>query len=302
VANGLAVKYADQFPAISLPEWGSFLGGEISNAHAAWRYTLISGLIPALPLIIIRPFLPESPTWAATRASGQLQRPSLLELFAPKLRRTTIVTTIMFACSYGAAFGAIQQIPQIVPGLPDVKAATEGKPVPEQKAIEQQKAVTASTSQEIGGLVGRFALAILAVRILSRRKLLRVFQVPGLIVVPLVFALTPSQGLTALTAGAFLAGLFTVAQFSFWGNYLPRVYPVHLRGTGEGFAANIGGRMIGTSFAWVTQTVSVMSWGEGIAPPMKLAYTAAGVALFVYLVGTIACFWLPEPGQEELPD
>jgi hypothetical protein len=45
-----------------------------------------------------------------------------------------------------------------------------------------------------------------------------------------------------------------------------------------------------------------MSWGEGIAPPMKLAYTAAGVALFVYLVGTIACFWLPEPGQEELPD
>ena len=46
--------------------------------------------------------------------------------------------------------------------------------------------------------------------------------------------------------GAFLAGLFTVAQFSFWGNYLPRVYPVHLRGTGEGFAANIGGRMIGT--------------------------------------------------------
>ena len=49
-----------------------------------------------------------------------------------------------------------------------------------------------------------------------------------------------------------MAGLFTVAQFSFWGNYLPRVYPVHLRGTGEGFAANIGGRMIGTSFAAVT--------------------------------------------------
>ena len=37
----------------------------------------------------------------------------------------------------------------------------------------------------------------------------------------------------------FLAGLFTVGQFSFLGNYLPRVYPVHLRGTGEGFAANI---------------------------------------------------------------
>ena len=47
--------------------------------------------------------------------------------------------------------------------------------------------------------------------------------------------------------GIFLVGMLTIAQFSFWGNYLPRVYPTHLRGTGESFAANVGGRMIGTS-------------------------------------------------------
>ena len=52
---------------------------------------------------------------------------------------------------------------------------------------------------------------------------------------------------------AFAVGLMTVAQFSFWGNYLPRVYPTHLRGTGEGFAANVGGRMIGTSAALLAQ-------------------------------------------------
>ncbi len=68
----------------------------------------------------------------------------------------------------------------------------------------------------------------------------------------------------------FLAGLFTVAQFSFWGNYLPRVYPTHLRGTGEGFAANIGGRMMGTGFAFVTtQLTNVM---PGATPPTRLAY------------------------------
>jgi hypothetical protein len=99
-----------------------------------------------------------------------------------------------------------------------------------------------------------------------------------------------------------LAGLFTVAQFSFWGNYLPRVYPVHLRGTGEGFAANIGGRMIGTSFAWVTNTLAVSLFVDKTSPAMNIAYTAAGVALFVYLVGTIACFWLPEPAAEALPE
>jgi MFS family permease len=302
LAYKLATTYADQLPLIALPEWASFVGGQITDGHAAWRYTLMSGLIPAIPLIVIRPFLPESPAWAQKRAAGTLRRPSLLELFAPDLRQTTIVTTLMFACSYGAAFGAIQQIPQIVPGVPEVKAATEGKPVPAQKAIEQGKAADVGTAQEIGGLVGRFLLAILAVRIISRRKLLRVFQIPGLIIVPLVFAFAPMHSLNALTVGAFLAGLFTVAQFSFWGNYLPRVYPVHLRGTGEGFAANIGGRMIGTSFAWVTNTIAVQAFAKGTSPPINMAYTAAGVALFVYLVGSIACFWLPEPGKEELPD
>ena len=148
----------------------------------------MSGLIPAIPLILIRPFLPESPVWAQKRAAGTLRRASVFELFAPGLRQTTIVTTIMFACSYGAAFGAIQQLPQIVPGVPEVKAQTAGKPVPAQKKIEQENAAHVGTSQEIGGLIGRFLLAVLAVRIVSRRSLLRVFQVPGLIVVPLVFA------------------------------------------------------------------------------------------------------------------
>jgi MFS family permease len=303
LAYGFCTRNAASFPAITLPEWASsILGGEISDPHAPWRYTLMSGLVPAIPLIVIRPFLPESPIWAQKRASGTLRRPSLAELFSPRLRQTTIITTIMFACSYGAAFGAIQQLPQIVPGVADVKAEVEGKPPVDAKRIEQARAAEVGTSQELGGLLGRFLLAVLAVRIVSRRSLLRVFQIPGLIVVPLVFAFAPLMGLSTLAVGAFLAGLFTVAQFSFWGNYLPRVYPVHLRGTGEGFAANIGGRMIGTSFAWVSNFIAANFYAESVPAATKMAYTAAGVALFVYLAGSIACFWLPEPGAEDLPE
>ena len=66
-----------------------------------------------------------------------------------------------------------------------------------------------------------------------------------------------------------------MAQFSFWGNYLPRVYPVHLRGTGESFAANIGGRLIGTSFAWVTATLAVTP--DRAYAPTKVALVAAAV-------------------------
>ena len=58
----------------------------------------------------------------------------------------------------------------------------------------------------------------------------------------------------------FFVGFFTVAQFSFWGNYLPRVYPVNLRGTGESFAANVGGRMVGTGANFLTTRLARSFW------------------------------------------
>jgi hypothetical protein len=102
-----------------------------------------------------------------------------------------------------------------------------------------------------------------------------------------------------LKIGIFIAGLLTVAQFSFWGNYLPRMYPVHLRGTGESFSANVGGRMIGTSAnaltaALVTVLPSLIAM-EGATRPTILAYSAAFTAFLVYSLGTIACSFLPEP-------
>jgi len=278
-AYQLSVTFSSALPAI--------YGG-----HAAWRYTLISGVIPTIPLIIIRPFLPESPAWQQKKAAGTLKRPSFAELFQPAFRHTTWITALMFACSFGAAFGAIQHTPRIVPGLPEVMHLPRDA---------QEKIIgVVQQYQEMGGLVGRVVLAFLAVKIISRRRLLRVFQVPGLIVVPLVFLFPALRDLETLKWGIFLAGFLTVAQFSFWGNYLPLVYPTHLRGTGESFAANIGGRMIGTSAALLTTQLANVMPGAGAST--KLAYSAAAVAFLVYAVGFTASFWLPEPKQDRLPD
>jgi nitrate/nitrite transporter NarK len=276
----------------------------IHQGHDNWRYLLISGLIPAIPLIIIRPFLPESPVWKEKKAAGTLKRPSFAEIFKPLYRRTTLVSALIFACSLGVAFGAIQQLPQIVPGLVQVDSSV---PPPERQRIVQSTVAAVQTLQEAGGLVGRFILAFLAVRILSRRRLLRVFQVPGLVIVPLVFLYPAVHDLTLLKWGIFFGGLFTVAQLSFWGNYLPRMYPTHLRGTGESFAANVGGRMIGTSAALLTTQFVVLFGGSdpglGLAEKAHyLAYGAAAVAFLVYAIGLVASFWLPEPKRDELPE
>src|SRR5262245_30949729 len=103
----------------------------IYGGQENWRYLLISGLIPAIPLIVIRPFLPESPVWQEKKAAGTLKRPSFAELFRPEFRTTTLVTAAMFACSLAAAFGAIQQLPQIVPGLPELSSL----PAPEKQKV-----------------------------------------------------------------------------------------------------------------------------------------------------------------------
>lgn len=291
----------------------------IYGTHEAWRYMLISGVIPALPLMIIRPFLPESPKWQQKKLSGQLKRPNLAELFSPELIRTTLVTTVMFAASYGIAFGAIQQLPQILNGhvaivkeaekqaaeVAEKTAAETGKPVPPGKlkgitgGIRDEAVANVTIWQEIGGLVGRFALAALAVLIVSRRNLLRIFQVPALIFVPLLFywistAIKSEDSLLWIKFGVFAAGFLTVAQFSFWGNYIPRVFPLHLRGTGESFAANIGGRILGTAAAWLTLTFS-----EAAPPqPGKIALVGAIVAGSYALVGVLLSFFLPEPKPE----
>jgi hypothetical protein len=275
----LAVTHGHELPAIH--------GG-----HEAWRYTLMSGVIPAIPLIIIRPFLPESPAWQEKKRAGTLRRPSFAALFTPAFRRTTIVTTVMMAAVYATAFGAIQQMPRVVPGLEQVRTLP--------RTAQEQTISGVQTFQEMGGLAGRIALAYLAAVIISRRRLLHVFQFPGLILLPAVFLLVPTVGLPLAQWGIFLVGFMTIAQMSFWGNYLPRVYPTYLRGTGESFAANVGGRMVGTFAALITvQLVNVMPGGT---VPIRLAYACAVVGTVSYVIGVAASFWLPEPQKADLPD
>jgi MFS family permease len=275
----LVVTYGHSLPAVH-------------GAHEAWRYTLMSGIIPALPLIVIRPFLPESPAWLEKKRAGTLKRPSFGELFEGQFRRTTIVTTIMMACAFAAAFGAIQQTPRIVPGLAEVRSLP--------RAAVEQTVSSVQSFQEFGGLAGRILLAYLAIRIVNRRRLLHLFQIPGLVLLPLVFVMAPGSSVSLLRWSIFIVGLLTIAQFSFWGNYLPRVYPTYLRGTGESFAANVGGRMIGTSAALLTtQLVASM---PGATPAAKLAYASAVVGTLAYVIGVAASFWLPEPKREELPE
>ncbi len=308
-----------------------------SSDPGSWRYLLMTGLIPAIPIALLLPFVPESKVWKERRAAGALKRPSFTALFAPELRRVTIVTAILSACAYGIAFGALQvTVARVTPGLPEMKEqakalaplrkegellntklnalpqddparaglvaeikANFGKQKPLNDEVKKM-ADTVQFRQEMGGLTGRILLAALLIFGISRVKLLKIFQVPALAVMPLTYFVFFEKGGELFLWSYFVCGLLTVAQFSYFGEYLPKVFPIHLRGTGGSFATNVGGRMIGTSMAIVNTAwlAPLLAGGAQLMKPMHIAlaagYIATAMAVIAFLVGLL----LPEPKAE----
>jgi len=259
---------------------------EIAGGHSAWRYALLFGAVPAIPLIILRPFLPESPVWRAKKDAGTLRRPSFAALFAPRLRRVTVITAILVACCYAIAYGLLQHIPRIVPGLPQVAE------LPRQ--AQEQWVSWVHLHVDVGALLGRLLLAGLVVWLVSRRPLLRWLLVLGLVWFPLVFLGPPMQDAESFKYAVLGVTLLAAVQQSFWGNYLPRVFPLHLRGTGESFAMGFGGRVLAPLAALATTQLSNVM--PGATPTGKLALSMTAVAVVASLCALIVSHWLPEPG------
>ncbi len=372
--------------------------GEAFNQHAPWRYLLLTGILPVIPIILMLPFVPESQVWRERRAAGTLRRPSFGELFSPELRRITLITAALSACAYGAAFGALQITTRvIVPGLPELTHAraslkplvdqakilnnqlnaimpsfqktleatpglheltskraqtrieqraakkadnkerlaalagefkgydaeldklSAGKPEVKKSVIDREKILKdlgdnrdlqqpliseigeqgdkTQFGQELGGLIGRIVLALLLLTSISRGRLLRLFLVPGIVLFAITYTQLYHTGGTAFAAGIFLCGFCVVAQFSYFGEYLPKVFPLHLRGTGASFATNVGGRMIGT-FAAVISTNVIAPMLNHTPTVNDYATAACIVGVSVFVIGLLLSFLLPEPKEE----
>ena len=318
--GGLLVTVVDQWINANAATFPAIPTASEASAHAPWRYTLISGLIPGLAILLLMPFVPESQVWAQKKKAGTLKRPSFGELFGPQYRRATIVTTILSACGYAAAFGALQLTPQQVILVRDEisvprseglklkgqaektedkaeKAAIMKEAGPKLKeARETQEARKSAIQlwQEVGGLIGRILLAVF-VSMLPARRLLQVFVVPGIVLFPLTYYFLPAGDFLTFSIAIFFCGLLTVAQFSYLSEFLPKVFPMHLRGTGGSFATNVGGRMIGTMAAVLNTGLLAPMLAPG---PKGVALAAAIIGGAVYLIAFITSFFLPTPKVE----
>ena len=270
--------------------WGHLLP-EVQGGHSAWRYALLFGALPAIPLIVLRPFLPESPAWSEKKAAGTLRRPRFRELFEPRLRRVTVLTTLLVACCYALAFGMLQHIPRVVRGLPQVANLPR---------VQQEQWVSwVHVHVDTGALIGRFILTGLVVWFVARRPMLRWLLVIGLGLYPLVLLGPALQDVEHFKYAVLVVTMVVGVQYSFWGNYLPRVFPLHLRGTGESFAMSFGARTLAPFMAFVTANLATVI--PGANPTLKLAHSMALVAVVATVCALIISRWLPEPAAE-LPE
>jgi len=297
---------------------------------AAWRYTLLTGLIPGAMILVLMPFVPESRAWKERKLAGTLKRPRFMELFSPELRRATLVATLLSACGYAAAFGALQLTPALMtPGLPRadiaekrkevapaVKAATEklkAAESEEEKKVARREVAKASLPfdkavepvrgniqrwQELGGLTGRILFAILLLYVASG-VLIRIFLIPGVVLLPVTYWFLFQGEYEVFATAIFFCGLLTIAQFSYVSEFLPRVFPVHLRGTGSAFATNVGGRMLGTMAATLNAELLAPMFTSVEGNPLKVAHAAAVIGGTVYAIALVLSFMLPKPKDEE---
>ncbi len=157
---------------------------------------------------------------------------------------------------------------------------------------------SAHSFMEFALIIILFAIVLLAIllMVLPSRMLLRVFVIPGIALFPLTYFELVNGEYAIFATAVFFCGLVTVAQFSYLSELLPKLFPIHLRGTGGSFATNVGGRMLGTMAAtFNTELLSQYFTGSN---PMKVAAAAAVIGGTVYLVAFVLSFLLPDAKDE----
>ena len=267
---------------------------EVHGGHEAWRYTLMSGVIPAIPLIIIRPFLPESPVWREKKRAGTLKRPSFARAVPPRVppddHRHDDHDGVRLRRRVRRDSADAAHRPR-----PRRKCRRWRAPRRSRRSAASSRSRSSAVSPDAS------CSPFLAAVIISRRRLLRLFQVPGLILLPLVFFLMPATGLTLRAVGHLprragddravqLLGKLSAAR-------LPdpsarhrrelrgqrrRPHDRHMRRAGDDARSCRRCRAPRCRSSWPTRRRSS-------APPRTS-------------IGFIASFWLPEPKQDELPD
>ena len=259
---------------------GFLLVGVTAAVHPvtvdSWRWMMLVAAAPALLVVFIAAFVPESEKWKASLRQGTGANP-LREIFSGSMARNTLLGIVFASVALIGTWGSVTWLPLWADQMAGV-----GNP-----------AAKANTQmiQAFGAIVGALVAPLIGAR-LGRRPAYFLLCVCSLVVCSLLFRTVNTYGGVFLTY-AFLVSAATASFYGWFPLYLPELFPTRVRATGQGLCYN-SGRVLAAVGA-LTQGQLVAHFGGSYAQ-------AGAIVTLVYLVG-MAVIWLaPETKGKPLPE
>ncbi len=286
VLMGEAIRARHRGKAVGIVQSGWAIGWGIAAIFSvvlfswlpkeyAWRAMFWVGILPALLVFYIRRQVPEPEVFSKTRQKmvAEGNAPHFLEIFAPAVLKTTLLTSILGVGVQGGYYAVTTWLPTYLKTVRHLSVLNTGGYM---------------IVIIIGSFCGYLTSAFLADGI-GRKKTLILFAACCALSVTAYTYLPLANGPVMLILG-FPLGFFVSGSFSPVGAFFTELFPSRLRGSGQGFSYNIG-RAVGALFPTLVGYLSVA---------MTLGKAIAVFAVAAYLIMIVAVLLLPETRGKEL--
>lgn len=246
----------------------------------SWRWMMLVAAGPALLCVFVVLMVPESQRWQAAVAHGRGS--PLREVFAPALRRRTLLGIAFASVALIGTWGSVQWLPLWANKM----VTTAGGTAQEAGAA----GANVNLVQAFGAITGAFVAPLLGAR-LGRRVSYFLICLCSVIVCGTIFRVVDTYSGTFLGL-AFLTSVTTAAMYGWFPLYFPELFPTRVRSTGQGVAFNSG--RVFAAVGALLQGSLVGAFGS---------YPAAGaVVTLVYLLGMVLIWFAPETKGRPLPE
>jgi hypothetical protein len=250
-------------------------GLEISPDN--WRWVTTVGAMPAVLGVFVLLFVPESPSWAASRLSRprQANQSPFAATFRPPILRLTLIGICLGAIptmgNWGSANWTVPWAGKVgATDAPDLKAWTQ-------------------FNKSFGGAVGALLGGWIASQF-GRRSTYFVISLISLCISFYIFRFSnPRDSLFPYLV--FGIGFSGTLYFGWLPLYLPELFPTHVRATGSGVSFNFGRILTAFGTLGTGQLMHVFS-GD---------YARVGqITCFVYVLGMIVIWYAPDTSKTRI--
>ena len=243
-------------------------------AALAWRAMFWIGLLPALLAVWVRSHVSESTNFERTLNAKKVESSThFLKIFSPALLKTTLLAGLLALGAQGGYYAITTWLPLYM----NVRGLS----------------VTHTGGYLMIVIAGSFAGYLTAAHLadkIGRKWTLALFAVLSFTTV-LLYMVLPISDHVMLFLG-FPLGFFPSGAFSPMGAFFTELFPTSLRGSGQGFAYNLG-RGVGALFPSLVGYFSAH---------MGLGNAIAVFAVAAYLLMALSVLLLPETRGIDLPE